>query len=350
MARQSKRQRGATMQDVAELVHVSRQTVSAVINNKPGITEETRARVRAAIAQVNYRMDLTARSLRTGLTNTVALIVTDISNPFAGKMASIAEERVYAEHYNLVLYNTHDDLDREQFYVDSILQRSVDGVMFVSARDESTALNKLEAAGIPVVVVDRVPHNYHGPAVVLDNLAAGNLGMQHLLGLGHTQIAHISGPGQVHIARERLAGARAAIASCGQGDLAVQEADGWHLRSGYDSALRLLRADEKFTAVYCGGDLLAIGAQRALREAGLRIPEDVSLMGIDNIDLAAYLSPPLTTVIQSIDKMATLGVELLFDLLAGKGQAQHRIIVAPELIVRESTMPPAMHWQGAQHG
>ena len=108
-------------------------------------------------------MDLTARSLRTGRTHTVALIVADVSSPVFGTMASAAEERVYAEHYNLVLYNTHDDLERERFYIDSIVQRSVDGVIFVSARDESNTLEKLDAAGIPVVVVDRVPHELSRP-------------------------------------------------------------------------------------------------------------------------------------------------------------------------------------------
>ncbi len=350
MSRHSKRQRGATMQDVAELIHVSRQTVSAVVNNKPGITEETRARVLAAINQVNYRMDLTARSLRTGRTNTVALMVTDVSSPVAGKMACVAEERVYAEHYNLVLYNTHDDLEREQFYIDSVLQRSVDGVMFVSASDESTALNKLEAAGIPAIVVDRVPHSFQGPAVVLDNQTAGRMGMEHLLGLGHTQVAHIGGPGEVHIARERLAGACSALSAAGRGRLVVEQADAWHLESGYRATQRLLNTDTEFTALFCAGDLLAIGAMRALREAGYRIPEDVSLMGIDDIDLAGYLSPPLTTVSQSIARMATLGVELLFDLLSGQEPEARRIVIAPQLIVRESTQPPGKSLQGAPRG
>lgn len=340
-SRYAKARRSATMQDVADLINVSKQTVSAVLNNKPGITAETRARVLAAVAQVNYRTDLRARSLRTGRTNTLALIVTDVSNPIMGKMASAAEERVYAEHYNLVLYNTHDDLEREQFSIDSILQRGVDGVMFVSARDESTAFDKLRAAGIPAVVVDRVPQNYRGPAVVLDNIAAGELAAAHLAGLGHTRCAHIGGPQGVHIARERLEGFRRGLAQCGLAPAGVERADDWHMEYGYAAMRRLLARDDgdftAFTAVFCAGDLLAVGAMRALREAGRRIPEQVSVVGLDNLDIAAFVAPPLTTVSQATARMATLGVELLLDLLAGKQPEPDRLVVTPELVVREST-------------
>lgn len=325
------------MQDVADLSGVSKQTVSAVINDKPGITAETRARVLAAIQQVNYRMDLRARSLRTGRTHTVALIVTDVSSPVFGKIANAAEELVYAEQYNLVLFNTHDDLERERFYIDSILQRAVDGVMFVSASDDSTALEKLEAAGIPVVVVDRVPQNYHGPAVVLDNVHAGRLAAEHLLQLGHTRCAHISGPGEVHIARERLEGFRQVLAHNGVEQIDVVETDDWRLESGHAAAERLLARGSAMTAVFCGGDLLAMGAMRAFEDAGRRIPADLSIISIDNIDLAAYVSPPLTTISQSLVQMATMGVQLLFDLLAGNEPDVQRIVIEPQLIVRRST-------------
>jgi LacI family transcriptional regulator len=336
-SRPARRRRGATMQDVANLSNVSKQTVSAVINGKPGITEETRVRVLAAIEKINYRMDLTARSLRTGRTHTVALLVTDISSPVLGTMASAAEERLYAQNYNLVLYNTHDDLERERFYVDSILQRSVDGVLFVSTWDESTALDKLQAAGIPIVVVDRVPQNYGGPAVLLDNVLAGRLAGSHLRKLGHRHLAHIGGPAQVHIARERLHGLRDVMEECGGSQLTVEQASDWHVESGYVAMQRLLARDDSFTAVLCAGDLLAIGAMHALRMAGRRIPEDVSVMGIDDIELAAYLWPPLTTISQSIAQMAVLGVDMLLAQLADTLLEPVRVQITPQLIVRQST-------------
>lgn len=336
------RRRGATMQDVADMLNVSKQTVSAVINNKPGITPETRTRVLEAIAQINYRMDLRARSLRTGRTYTVALVITDVSSPLFGKMAIAAEERLYAEHYSLVLYNTHDDLEREQFCIDSILQRSVDGVMFVSARDESTSLEKLEAAGIPSVVIDRVPKSYVGAAVVLDNHAAGRIAAAHLIGLGHTQLAYIGGPANVHIARERLDGFLTEAEATGVRlpAQAIHHAENWHVGSGYAAMQALLKRRRRFTAVFCAGDLLAIGATHALAEHGRRVPDDISVMGLDDIDLAAYFTPPLTTISQSITSMATLGVELLLDELAGRERESKRIVIEPTLVARASTAPP----------
>lgn len=329
------------MRDVAELAGVSTQTVSAVINDKPGITEETRDRVQAAITQLGYRPQLTARSLRTGQTRTLALILTDVSSPVAGKMASAAEDFAYAAHYNLVLYNTHDDIEREAFTISSVIQRSVDGALFVSVHDESMGPQMLRAAGIPAVVIDRVPRRYDGPAVVLDNAGAGRVAAEHLLDQGHTRIAHIGGPTNVHIARERLAGYRQALKGRGlRAAGPVEAARDWRIESGYEAMQRLLRNGPGFTAVFAAGDLLAIGAMRALREAGLRVPEDVSVVGIDDIDIAAFLWPPLTTVSQSIAQMATLGVQLLLDVLAGK-EVPRRTVIEPRLIVRESTAPPA---------
>jgi DNA-binding LacI/PurR family transcriptional regulator len=330
------------MQDVADLLHVSKQTVSAVVNNKPGITEETRARVLDAIAQVNYRTDLRARSLRTGRTHSLAFVVADISSPVAGAMANAADERAYADHYSLVLYNTHDDLQREQFSIDSILQRAVDGVMFVSARDQSTAVAKLDTAGIPMVVIDRVPSDYVGAAVVLDNIAAGRMAAEHLLELGHRECAHIGRPRDTHIARERLDGYCDALQAAGAPGPAVELADDWHLSSGYDAMRKLLDRGAAFSAVYCAGDQLALGAMRALREAGIRIPEQVSVVGTDDIEYAAYFEPPLTTVRQPIEAMATQGLELLLNLLSGEESTAKRIVVEPQLVVRASTAPPAM--------
>ena len=340
VSRPARKPKTVTMQDVAAAVNVSKQTVSAVVNGKPGITEETRARVWAAVEQLGYRMDLTARSLRTGRTRTLALIVTDVSNPVAGQMATSAEETTYAERYNLILYNTHDDLARESFYIDSIIQHSVDGVVFISARDESTALEKLKVAGIPVVVIDRVPQSYHGPAVVMNNPQAGRLAAEHLLALGHTRFAHIGGPESVHIARERLAGFRSVLPDASVRHLAIEPARGWRIQDGYAALQRLLTWHTDFTALFCAGDQLAIGAMRALREVGRGVPENVSVVGVDDIDLASFLCPPLTTVSQSIGEMAALGVRLLLTMLEGQELAQSRIVIEPELVLRQSTAPP----------
>lgn len=324
------------MQDVADLVGVSKQTVSAVVNGKPGITEETQARVRAAIEQLGYRLDFMARSLRTRQTHTIALLITDVASLFLSKIASVAEDCAYQAHYNLVLYNTREDSQRENDYIESVIQRSVDGVLFVSAADDSTAIQRLELAGVPVVALDRTPRGYRGPSVTLDNRATGRLVAEHLLKLGHTRLAHIAGPETVHISEERVAGFREVLQAEGVADPIIERAQGWRVEPGYEAAQRLIVSGGEFTAVFAAGDQLAIGAMRALREAGRDIPGSVSLVGIDDIDMAAYLCPPLTTVSQSIPRMAELGVGLLLNLIAGETPAQTQLVIEPELVIRQS--------------
>lgn len=327
-----------TMQDVADLADVSVQTVSAVINGKPGISEATQERVRAAVAHLGYRPDLTARSLRTKRTQTIALMLTDVSSPVVARMAVTAESIAYRMQYNLVLYNTCDDVQRERFYVNSIVQRWLDGVLYISAQDQSTVPALLEEVGIPVVVIDRTPRDYSGPSVVLDNVEAGRIAGEHLLSLGHRRIAHVGGPRFVHISGERLQGLQNAVRSrSGTVELSVVQAQDWRMGSGYLATKRLLDRQSEFTALFAAGDLLAIGVMRALREHGLRVPDDVSVVGLDDIEMGRYLAPPLTTVRQSIAEMAETGMRILLDIINGDPPEQSRVVMSPQIIVREST-------------
>ena len=335
------RRKSPTMKDVAEMVGVSKQTVSAVINNKPGITRETRDRVLATIEELDYRPDSIARSLATGRTYTIAFIVSDVSAPFIGTLAVAAEDYAYSCGYSLALYNTHDDMEREAAYFTAAVQRGVDGVLFISATDQNTGLDTLQATGIPSVAIDRVPVPYGGPSVTLDNLETGRLAAEHLLSLGHSRIAHISGPQTVLMPRERLQGFQQMLEA--QGALSRLHADtveNWDYQAGYDAMQRVLANGPSPTAVFADGDALAIGAMCAIREAGLRVPEDVSMVGVDDLDVAAFQNPPLTTIRQSITELAVLGLQLLFDILDGNEPKQTNIVMEPILVVRLSTAPP----------
>ncbi len=323
-----------TMKDVAQLVGVSVQTISAVVNNKPDITRETRARVLAAIEQLNYRPYSVARSLRTRQTRTIALVVSNIASVAIATMASAAEAQAHAFGYSLILYNTHNDVERETSYFNAAVQQWVDGVVFIAAQGRLGRLDILQAADIPFVAIDRIPDNYDGPAVMLDNLKAGRLAGEHLLDLGHRHLAHIGGPMEIRLARERFGGFQQA------GDAAafcVLEEGNFTCQSGYLAMQRLLACQPRPTAVFAANDLMAIGAIRAVNEAGLRTPDDISLVGVDDIEVAAFQIPPLTTVRQPSAELATLGVQLLLDILAGKEPVQPQTVVEPTLIIRQST-------------
>jgi len=336
-----RRRNSVTMRDVADLAGVSKQTVSVVINDKPGITEETTQRVLAAVEELGYRRDLVARSLRTGRTRSVTLVASDTSSPFIGKLAVAAEDYAHASGYSLILHNTHDDAKREAAYFQAAVERAVDGVLFVSATDDSPGLDILRSAGIPFVAVDRTPFPYDDLAVVLDNVEAGRLAAEHLLSLGHTQIAHIGGPLKLYMSRERLKGFSQALEAGGAASgMFVCEAGGWGFAEGHQAMQRVLEDASHCTAVFASSDELAMGAMKAIREAGLRVPQDISILGVDDIDAAAYACPPLTTIRQSITELAVLGLRFLFDVLDGKEPDQNKIIMAPELVVRESTTSP----------
>ena len=335
-----KRQR-ATMKDVAKLAGVSVQTVSVAVNKKEAISEETRERVLAAIEEVGYRPYTVARSLRTGSTQTIALVVSDITNPFFASMANTVEDYAHASGYSLLLYNTHSDLEREKNYIRMATQRWIDGLLFVSTKDEMYGLETLKDANIPVVAIDRIPNNYDGPFDVLDNIKTGRMVAEHLIELGHMHYAHISGPLDLLLSRERLQGFQdtiqqhdlpPAIWACGD--------DSWSCESGYQAMRVLLQAQPRPTAIFAGNDRMAIGAMRAIIEAGLRIPDDISVVGIDDIELSSYQIIPLTTVRQSLVDVATIGIKILLDILAGQEPEQSKVVCEPKLVVRSSTGRP----------
>ncbi len=331
--------RAPTMKNVAELAGVSVQTVSAVINNDPRISAETSTRVLQAIQQLGYRPYSVARSLRTRRTKTIALIVSDIANPVFATMASTAEDDAHRHGYSMVVYNTRDDPEREESYIRTATDRWVDGVLFVATQDRVTSFNRLRAVGIPVVAIDRIPANYSGPSVTLDNAHAGRMATEYLIQLGHRQIAHIAGPLALRLARERLAGVQAALDAAGEEcQLSLATADDWECESGFQAMQALLAKTPELTAVFAANDRMAIGAMQAAYQAGRRIPDEISFIGLDDIESAAYQIPPLTTIRQSFVELARLGVQLLLDILQGTEIDQQQILIAPELIQRQSTI------------
>jgi LacI family transcriptional regulator len=327
-----------TMKDVARIADVSLQTVSTVVNDKPGVTDETRQRVLAAVEKLGYRPYSIARSLRTRRTRTIALVISDIANPSFATMASAAEVHAHANGYSLVLYNTHDDVEREASYIEIATERWVDGVLFVAAADRLDGLAALHSAGIPSVAIDRIPQGYGGPSVTIDNRAAGCLAAQHLLELGHTRLAHISGPLCLRLARERQDGFRRRVEESGvnPGLTACAEGD-WTCIAGYDAMRAVLHQGPRPSAIFAANDRMAIGAMAALTDAGLRVPYDISIVGLDDIEVSAYQCPPLTTIQQPFGDLATTALRLLLDLLADRSPPTTQIVMQPRLVVRHST-------------
>jgi LacI family transcriptional regulator len=305
------------------------------------VSAETRDRILGAIDELGYRPMAAARSLRTGATKTIGLMVADVTNPFFALMADAVEEQAHQSGYNVILYNTHSDPERERTYLHIAAQRWVDGMLFVTTTDTLHGLQELHETGIPCVAIDRIPDEFDGPSVTLDNTRTGAMVAEHLLGLGHQLLAHICGPLDLRLSAERLESFYAAIRAQGLEPLPHSVGDAaWSCRSGAVAMRELLGRDSVPTGIFASNDRLAIGAMHAIADAGLRIPDDISVVGVDDIELAPYQNPPLTTVRQSLNDVATLATKILIELLQGGEPERQRVVFEPELVVRRSTAPP----------
>ncbi len=328
-----------TMRDVARLAGVSVQTVSCVVNSKGDISEETRVRVLEAIEQLNYRRDPIAWSLRTRQTRLIALLVLDITNPVLSVIASAVEGAAYAQDYNVILHDVRMDADRERSYLEAAANGLSDGLIMVNAIDRAHTFALLEQGDIPAVLIDCLEVTVSIPSVCVDNFKGGYLATAHVAALGHQRIAHIGGaPGQ-EMARQRKRGYLQALDdhNLDYRCVVATPTERWDHQAGYQVMQQLLHSAPRPTAVFAASDQMAIGAYRAIAEAGLAVPDDISLVGFDDIDAAAYTAPPLTTIRQPFAELAARAVALLLQIIGGERSEDTRVILPPELVVRQST-------------
>lgn len=333
-------QRRATLRDVAERSHVSYQTVSRVINNHPYVSPDKRARVLQAIEDLGYRPNRAAQSLAGRHTQILGVISSGLDHYGPAQMVVHIERAAKAAGYDALFANMGDSSgDSLVAALEHLRRWQPDGLLLITPTD---ALTHDEIAaltgGIPVVQVD--PQiGAPTPSLVIDQRQGARLLIEHLLKLGHRDFVAINGPQTWHDAIARRESFRETLAAA---DLAPRaEIDGdWTPASGYAAAHDLLAQGVTFTALAAANDQMALGALRALAEHGLRVPDDVSVVGFDDISEAPYFTPPLTTVRQDFALLGRLGVEYLMERIAHPDAAPVQQIVQPTLVVRESTAPP----------
>jgi LacI family transcriptional regulator len=317
-----------TIVDVAARSGVSIATVSRVLSGNRPASEATRARVLAAAEALDYRPSGVARALKLQSTRTIGLVVTDIENPFFPQLVSAIEAEATARGYGLLLCNTTDDEARELAALRLLVEQRVDGIMLASSRAMRRHAGLLRSLGLPVVLV-----NSRGvaglPSVDTASRRGARLATDHLIGLGHRRLAHVTAPRSNVAAGERLSGVRDAVRAADV-DLHVVEGDG-RVEGG---ARAVASVPANVTGIVCYNDLTAIGVMRGLRSAGRRVPEDVSIIGFDDIEMAAWTDPPLTTVRQPTEAMGRWAVERL---LGGGHGDDDRLHLEPELVIRGST-------------
>ncbi len=331
--------RQPVMADVARLAGVSHQTVSRVLNDHPNVRRETRVRVLDAIRELGYRRNAAARTLVTRRTNTLGVISfnTILYGP-ASMLCAI--ERAAKEHGYFVTVVALESLDRRSVLdaADRLRDQAVDGLIVIAPQATAVAALSQVPVPVPLVVVGGGTHT-RLRSVAMDNEAGACRAAEHLLDLGHRTVIHLAGPASWLDARERADGWRRALVSRSAPIVEPLVSTDWSARSGYELGHRVL-ADRTITAVFCANDHMALGLLLAAAESGVRIPDDLSVVGFDDIPEARYFYPPLTTVRQDFGEVGRQALSTLVDRMSGVIMAGPRVRVAPELIVRASAAGP----------
>lgn len=322
---------------MAKRAGVSTATVSHVINETRFVSDELKARVYQAMRELNYRPDAIARSLRRRRTHNIGMIVPDIAHPFLAEVSRGVEDRGFELGYNVILCDSAGDLEREADYIELLLEKKVDGIVFVAAGESSNHIRGLIEQGVPVVVCDRELPGVEVDTVIADNVKSGYQATQHLIELGHRRIGCIAGPEELNISSKRLQGYKAALEQHGiplREELIIQR--DFRYRGGYEATRQLLTLDEPPTAIFASNDLMAIGAICAASELKLRIPQDVAIIGCDDIALASFTNPRLTTVAQPKREMGAIAVEMLVERIKDKDNLPARRVLPTALVLRDS--------------
>jgi LacI family transcriptional regulator len=328
-----------TIRDVAKRARVAPTTVSRVINHSGYVSDATRARVEAAIDDLGYVPNRLARSLRLKRTNTLGLVVTDITNPFWPAVARGVEDTAHSAGFNVILCNTDESEAKQEQYLDVLVQERVDGILLVPACASAALGEWIRGQAIPVVLLDRRVDCARADTVRGDSERGAYELVRHLISLGHERIAVLSGRRDVSTAADRVAGYRRALAEAGLEARAEWVQWGQFTQaSGYEATERLLDTSPRPSALFAANNFLAVGALRALRNAGLQVPDDMSVVSFDDLTSALVIEPFLTVAHQPAYEMGQRAAELLLNRLSGDGPNGYQEIVLPiKLTIRRSS-------------
>src|SRR5579863_4738537 len=337
--------RPATLRDVAAAARVHPATASRALNPETRllVSEDTARRVTAAAAKLGYRPNPVARSLRTRRSHTIGVLIPDLNNPLFPPIVRGLEDKLAAAGYVALIGNTDADAGRERVIFEQMRARHVDGFVLATATLHDRLLAEVAAAGLPVVLMNRLSQDYSFPSVSVDNEQGARMAVSHLARLGYTRIAHIAGPQEASTGVSRLRGFRDGMASAGlevSEDLIVYSSR-YTVEEGTRCCAELLARPGGFTAVAAANDMLAVGCYTALDEAGLQCPDDVSVIGFNDMPFIDRLRPPLTTVRFPHYQLGTEAAQLLLERIGESDGPVKILYLAPELVVRGSTAAPS---------
>lgn len=328
----------ATIKDVARLAGVSTTTVSHVINKTRFVAEATQEKVMAAVKELNYAPSAVARSLKCNSTHTIGMLVTQSNNPFFSEVIDGVESYCYRQGYTLILCNTGGLYEKQRDYIRMLAEKRVDGIL-VMCSDLTAELSEMleRHADIPKVIMDWGPAGSQADKIIDNSEEGGYLATKYLIDHGHKAIACLSGPFDKAACQERIQGFRRAMA---EANLSVNE--DWILEGNFEcdtavlAADKILAMDSKPTAIFCLNDTMALGLMSRLQQRGVRIPDEISVIGYDNIELAEYFSPPLTTLHQPKRRVGKNAFEILLERIKNKEHEKRTFEMHPEIVERST--------------
>ncbi|WP_074683408.1 LacI family DNA-binding transcriptional regulator [Priestia aryabhattai] len=323
------------MKDIAKMVNVSPATVSRVLRQPNLVNKETREKVLKTIKELNYQPHMIASQFRTKKTKSILVLIPDISDPFFAQVLRGIEHTAVKHGYKVLLGDTENNVQRE--FIGLLFQKQVDGVILLTARVDEENLREISSQ-FPMVLACEYSELLDIPTVSIDNISSARKITEHLITLGHKRIAHITGPMDVIISRDRLIGYKQAMMIH---DLKIESAyiqeGSQGIESGYNQMIKLLSLDHLPTAVFVFNDEMAIGAIKAIKDSGMRIPDDIAIVAFDNLKISSLLEPSITTIHQPKYEMGKKAMTLLLKLINGENLTKKKYIMQDELIIRESS-------------
>lgn len=331
----------AQVRDVAALAGVSPATVSNALNHPAKVSAATLSRIRSAIDELGFIRNDAARQLRAGTNRSVGMIVLDAANPFFHDVARGVETVIASQHRPLLLGNSDQDPEREQSYLNLFEEQRIGGLLISPVGSVLDRLRRLHERGTSVVLVDRLSHSGEFSSVAVDDNLGGRLAAEHLLDIGRRKIAFIGGPLGITQVTSRLSAARRVVKKYGAGEIILMESTTMDATAGRLAAEEFLAMSKKKRpdAVFAANDLVALGVLQALTRAGVRLPDDIALIGYDDIDFAASAAIPISSISQPRHDMGRTAATILLETIADpKNSKVRHITLKPELVVRASTV------------
>jgi len=330
--------------EFAKLSGVSKTTVSMAFNDDPRIPQKTKEKVLEAAKKVGYQPSMVARSLRSKKTKAIGLMLPSITNPFFPQIVKGVEDAALKNGYSVVFCNFDEEIEKESLYFQMFENRWVDGIIFSGVtgdKQEISYIEEIQTKGIPIVFIDRGLEGHFNDVVMIDNDEATCKGTKYLLDLGHKRIGFVNGPAGIRIFDKRLQGYKKALQENG---IELDESlivEGEQSSKTAESAVRQFLAQAlPPTAIFTTSDLVAIAVLRTVQKSGLKVPEDISVMGFDDIPLASLVNPSLTTIAQPIQEIGREAFKLVVDRIERKDSPKRKIVLDTKLVVRESTAKP----------